>query len=125
MQMTFENIKTESECPFFITPEALLQFKSAYSDDGNDNTIIVRVGVKGGGCSGFMHNLEFIKQSEVDAEEDSAYLIGNICFVVDCFSEPYLKGTKIDYLHTLQESGFKFISSEVRKTCGCGSSFSR
>jgi len=123
--MTIQDVKPESDCPVSITPEALLQFKAASLNESGSDEVIVRVGVKGGGCSGFMHNLQFIKQAEIDPDEDCTYKIGSMYFVIDCFSEPYLKGTKIDYLHTLQQSGFKFISSEIRATCGCGSSFSR
>lgn len=120
-----EHIKSAELCPVTITEEALLQFRAAYSADTDPDIFGIRIGVKGGGCSGFMHNLEFIKQAEVDPEEDSVYLVGGLHFVVDYFSEPYLKGTTIDYLRTLKESGFKFLSDEVRRTCGCGASFSK
>jgi iron-sulfur cluster assembly protein len=123
--MTNDNIKSSELCPVTITAEALLQFKVAHSSDPDPDIFGVRVGVKGGGCSGFMHNLEFIKRDQIDPEEDSVYLIGGLHFVVDCFSEPYLKGTTIDYLRTLRESGFKFLSDEIKRTCGCGASFSK
>lgn len=122
--MSFDNTKSAAECPFSISPEAMLQFKTAYSGESDPDIFGIRIGVKGGGCSGFMHNMEFIKRADVDPEEDLVYLHEGIYFVTDCFSEPYLKGTRVDYIHSLRESGFKFISSEVRKTCGCGSSFS-
>ena len=123
--MTAEDIKSADLCPVTVTEEALLQFRAAYSSDPDPDVFGIRIGVKGGGCSGFMHNLEFIKRADVDPEEDSIYLVGGLHFVIDCFSEPYLKGTTVDYLRTLQESGFKFRSDEIRRTCGCGASFSK
>jgi iron-sulfur cluster assembly protein len=123
--MTTQDIKSAELCPVTITEEALLQFRAAYSDDSDPDMFGIRIGVKGGGCSGFMHILECIKQDAVDPEEDSVYLVGGLHFVIDCFSEPYLKGTTVDYLRTLLESGFKFRSDEVRRTCGCGASFSK
>lgn len=112
-----------AECPVSITDEALKQFLIA-AQSNTDPADAVRIGVKGGGCSGFIYNLEFISGNDIDADEDSVYEIGGLKFVVDCFSAEYLEGTTIDYLHTLAQSGFKFISDKVRRTCGCGSSFS-
>lgn len=122
--MSLTIIKSSDECPVKITEAALSQFKGHKEAQNDPDIVAVRIGVKGGGCSGFMHNLEFIKQSEIDTDEDSIYLIGDMQFVIDCFSEPYLSGTTIDYLHTLKESGFKFLSDAVKRTCGCGASFS-
>lgn len=121
--MSLNNIKPSESCPVVFTDEALLRFSEAKASDAEAEA--VRIGVKGGGCSGFMHVLEFIKEADIDPEEDSVYKVGEVHFVIDCFSEPYIKGTTIDYMHTLKESGFKFISQDVRRTCGCGSSFSK
>lgn len=111
------------KCPISVTEEAIKQFMAAAT--GNTDPVdAIRIGIKGGGCSGFMYNLEFISDAQVDPEEDDVYEISGLRFVVDCFSAEYLANTTIDYLHTLAESGFKFRSNKVRRTCGCGSSFS-
>ena len=120
--MSETKVINNQECPLSFTEEAILQFKSALSSSKEN---AVRIGVKGGGCSGFMYNLELINIDTLDPEEDAVYCVSDVSFVIDCFSEPYLKNTKIDYLHSLRESGFKFLSSDVRRTCGCGSSFSK
>jgi iron-sulfur cluster assembly protein len=81
----------------------------------------LRVGVKGGGCSGFQYSLNFT--SEVD-DEDILVEVDGVKIVTDAFSASYLKGTELVYVDTLQGSGFKFNNPNAKRTCGCGSSFS-
>lgn len=81
----------------------------------------VRPAVQGGGCSGFKYKLEFVlKESPGDKliEEKGVKLF------VDKKSFLYLMGTEIDYIDNLNESGFKFINPNAKRTCGCGESFS-
>ena len=104
-----------------LTPDAIRQFLAAsVAEDSN----IVRIGVKGGGCSGYNYNLEFIQEDAIDPEEDLVSKTGQLTFVMDIFSKEYLKGTVLDYLSSLKESGFKFQNPASKTTCGCGSSFS-
>ena len=106
-----------------FTEEAKSQLAKVWEPGG-----FLRIGVRGAGCLGFSHVLEFIKPEQVDSEED---YLGTIDYegnsyqiVLDCFSADYMKETKIDYIHTLKQSGFEFTSDKVKRKCGCGSSFS-
>ena len=80
----------------------------------------LRVGVKGGGCSGLSYFMDFDQRKERDNEFD----FEGLKVFVDPKSLLYLKGTTLDYVDTLQEKGFRFINPNANKTCGCGESFS-
>lgn len=85
------------------------------------NDSVLRMGVRGGGCSGLSYTLGFDKEvSEYDTVID---LEEGIRLVVDMKSYLYLKGTELDYTHDLLGGGFKFNNPNARKSCGCGSSF--
>jgi iron-sulfur cluster assembly accessory protein len=79
----------------------------------------LRVGVRGGGCSGFQYQLAFDDQHEGDAIfEDQGLRI-----LVDAQSLPYVDGSEIDYVDSLQGAGFQVNNPNVVAACGCGSSF--
>jgi iron-sulfur cluster assembly accessory protein len=82
----------------------------------------LRIGVRGGGCSGFSYAFEFDfgDKTENDQELD----IDGLKVRVDNMSGMYLDGCEVDYVETLESSGFKFNNPNVKSTCGCGSSFS-
>lgn len=101
-----------------LTPEAVNEVKRMIAKDSRPN-VGLRVGVKGGGCSGLSYFLDFDQKKEKDNEFD----FGGVKVYVDPKSDLYLNGTKIDYVDTLQEKGFKFINPNASKTCGCGESF--
>jgi iron-sulfur cluster assembly accessory protein len=71
-----------------------------------------------------MYNLECVDASQIDTEEDIVVSGLTFSIVVDIFSVNYLKGTTIDYVSSLKETGFRFENQSAKKTCGCGSSFS-
>ena len=81
---------------------------------------LVRVGVRGGGCSGMSYDLAIT--TEVD-EEDILLDILGVKVYIDPYSSDILKNTTVDYIFTLQHRGFKFINPDANMTCGCGSSF--
>jgi iron-sulfur cluster assembly protein len=81
----------------------------------------LRVSVVGGGCSGFSYQMNFENESN---GIDKVFDFDGLKVFVDQASLMYLKGTKIDYVETLEGSGFKFDNPNVKTTCGCGSSFS-
>lgn len=81
----------------------------------------LRVGVRGGGCSGFTYFLEF---AETQGEDDRAIDSHGVKLFVDRKSFLYLMGTEVDYVDGLGGSGFKFQNPNARRTCGCGESFS-
>lgn len=114
----------KKDCPLILTEAALSKLKAALIEDCNYLNGFIRVGVKGGGCSGFLYNLEIIDKNQIDSEEDEIFELEDLSLVIDIFSKEYLKGTTLDYFTSLKESGFKFTNPSVKRTCGCGSSFS-
>jgi len=81
---------------------------------------VLRVAIQGGGCSGFEYALGFDRGAQ---SGDLELEFHGVRVVVDPFSAPYLQGATIDFLETLQESGFKIENPNVVAACGCGSSF--
>jgi len=80
----------------------------------------IRAAVQGGGCSGFTYQLKFDNQ-----KEDDRVIESNGVFVyVDPKSFLYLMGTEIHFVDELNQSGFKFVNPNAKRTCGCGESFS-
>ncbi len=79
----------------------------------------LRVGVKGGGCSGFQYQLAFDEQKDGDVIFESH----GVKLLVDGPSLPYVDGSQIDYVESLQGAGFQVINPNVVAACGCGSSF--
>ena len=80
----------------------------------------VRAGVQGGGCSGFTYRLKFDNPKENDRVIESH----GVNLYIDPKSYLYLMGTEIDFIDGLNQSGFKFINPNAKRTCGCGESFS-
>ena len=80
----------------------------------------LRIAVVGGGCSGFSYSMAF-EGSPVLL--DKTYEFDGLKVFVDQASMLYLDGAKVDYVETLEGSGFKFENPNVKSTCGCGSSF--
>lgn len=106
--------------PIVLTPKAVEMVKSAMEQEGiKDHGI--RVGVVGGGCSGFQYSMDFEKQA---GDGDLTFEQEGIRFYVDPMSSMYLQGVTIDYVHGLQGAGFKFENPNAKQTCGCGQSFS-
>ncbi|MBN2329677.1 MAG: iron-sulfur cluster assembly accessory protein [Candidatus Omnitrophica bacterium] len=81
----------------------------------------LRVGVRGGGCSGLSYSLNFETQ---EREKDRVFSIHDVRIYVDTKSLLYLCGTTIDYADGLNGSGFTFDNPNAAQSCGCGSSFS-
>jgi iron-sulfur cluster assembly protein len=79
----------------------------------------LRVGVRGGGCSGFQYQLAFDEQRENDVVFESH----GLKLLVDSESLPFVRGSTIDYEESLQGAGFKVSNPNVVAACGCGSSF--
>ena len=93
------------------------EFLSSQQGDVSDAGL--RVGVKGGGCSGFQYNLAFDEMRDGDVIfEDHGLRV-----LVDAQSLPYVDGSVIDYVDSMQGAGFKVTNPNVVAACGCGSSF--
>ncbi|MDD5088745.1 MAG: iron-sulfur cluster insertion protein ErpA [bacterium] len=87
----------------------------------NKSEWMLRMGVRGGGCSGFKYLLGFDNQK---SDEDEVFAQDGITLVCDTRSYLYLNGTEIDYEDGLNGSGFVFKNPNATKSCGCGQSFS-
>ncbi|MBI2679383.1 MAG: iron-sulfur cluster assembly accessory protein [Candidatus Solibacter usitatus] len=81
----------------------------------------LRIAVVGGGCSGFSYSMAFENQPNM---LDKTYAYGDLKVFIDQASLLYLDGVNVDYVESLEGSGFKFENPNVKSTCGCGSSFS-
>ena len=81
----------------------------------------LRISVVGGGCSGFSYSMAFENNPGM---LDKTYNYGDLKVFIDQASMLYLDGAEVDYVETLEGSGFKFNNPNVKSTCGCGSSFS-
>lgn len=81
----------------------------------------LRISVVGGGCSGFSYSMAFENSPSM---LDKTYSFNGLKVFVDQASLLYLDGAEVDYVETLEGSGFKFNNPNVKQTCGCGSSFS-
>jgi len=83
----------------------------------------VRVGVKGFGCSGFKHIIEY-DDNESNPKRDIELFFNGVRVVIDKKSAKILDGSTLDFVKTMKESGFEITSPNIDKTCGCGKSFS-
>ncbi len=81
----------------------------------------LRVGIKGGGCSGFSYTLDVTGEP---AEDDEVFTFGEVRVVCDPKSYLYLSGTEVDYQDDLLKGGFVFNNPNAKRSCGCGASFS-
>jgi iron-sulfur cluster assembly accessory protein len=102
-----------------LTEKAVEMVKDAMQREGLAGYGI-RIGVMGGGCSGFQYSMDFEnapKDGDITLEQDGLKLF------VDAMSSMYLQGVTVDYVVGLQGAGFKFNNPNAKSTCGCGSSF--
>lgn len=102
-----------------MTPLAVSEVKRILEKQNNPN-LGVRVGVKGGGCSGLSYAMGFDTQHE----GDNVFEFEGLKIFVDPKSYLYLKNTTVDFHDGLEGRGFKFINPNAEKSCGCGESFS-
>jgi iron-sulfur cluster assembly protein len=105
-----------------LTEKAANEIKRVISEQNRPELKYVRVGVVGGGCSGFQYSFDFT--SSYDASNDFMEEHHGVGVVVDKKSDLYLDGTEIDFYTDLSRRGFTFKNPNAVKSCGCGSSFS-
>jgi len=109
--------------PVEISEKAASEIKKVMEEQSLENSAL-RIGLQGGGCSGFQYLLNFIKEEEASEDEDYVDQQGDIKVVVDKKSATYLQGTVIDFYSGIDKRGFVFNNPGAAKSCGCGSSFS-
>ncbi len=103
-----------------LTPTAVSKVREVLTMQ-NPPPAGLRIGVVGGGCSGFQYQMVFETQP---TPMDKVMEFEGLKVFVDQTSLMYLDGTRVDYIESLEGSGFKFENPNVKNTCGCGSSFS-
>ncbi len=120
---TTPEVTTESKPkaqPVNLTPNAIAKVKEIMAQQ-NPVPAGLRVGVVGGGCSGFSYSMSFENSPGM---MDKVFDMGGLKVYVNATSVMYLNGCNVDYVETLEGAGFKFENPNVKSTCGCGSSFS-
>ena len=103
-----------------LTPAAVAQTRRLIAKKGNLN-LALRVGVKGGGCSGLSYILAL---EEAPRDTDTVYEMDGLTVMVDPKSARFIQGMTLDYsTANLLEGGWKYLNPNVQKSCGCGTSF--
>jgi len=105
-----------------LTERAAEEVQKAREANKLDATMHLRIGVRGGGCSGFDYSMHF--DNAFDEAQDTRYDCHGVQVVVDRKSALYLEGLTVDWFESLEKRGFKFENPNATKTCGCGNSFS-
>jgi iron-sulfur cluster assembly accessory protein len=106
--------------PVTLTARAADKVREIRVEEKIQDGYALRLKVLGGGCSGFAYDLYFDQAQDIDQTFES----NGVKMLCDQMSMMYLMGTEVDYVESLQGSGFKFSNPNVKSTCGCGSSFS-
>jgi iron-sulfur cluster assembly protein len=112
-------IAQESTTLVSLTPLAAEKVKELMAEDPEES-LVLRVAIQGGGCSGFQYGLGFDAGA---VDDDVVTEQHGVTVVVDPYSAPYLRGAVVDFLSGLQESGFKIDNPNAAASCGCGHSF--
>lgn len=103
-----------------LTDRAALQVRKIRKDENTPDDQFLRVGVKGGGCSGMSYILGFDHKNDFDTQIER----NGIQVIVDKRHIMYLSGTVVDFKDGLDARGFTFENPQAASTCGCGTSFS-
>lgn len=103
-----------------VTEAAASKIKELLVSENKEGQAI-RLSVSGGGCHGYQYGMQF---EENVGEMDQEIQVEGVRFVIDAMSMPMLAGAQVDYVETMQGSGFAINNPNAQSTCGCGSSFS-
>ncbi len=115
-----QEVKSNTAQPISLTDGAISQLRRIFEEKQVPEGYGLRVGIKGGGCSGFSYVLGFDEKTEKDEEYD----INGITVYMEKAHGLYLLGMEIDWLEGLSNRGFIFNNPNASETCGCGTSFS-
>lgn len=113
-------METITAPPINITESALYQLKRIQKEQDIPIDHGLRVGVKGGGCSGFSYVLGF----DMQKEDDQVFEIDGLRVFMEKAHSLYLVGMEIEWVEGLNNRGFSFVNPNAKSTCGCGQSFS-
>jgi iron-sulfur cluster assembly accessory protein len=105
--------------PINFTESAIAEVKRLMNEPDFDVTKILRVGVKGGGCSGMTYVLDF----DTPTEKDEYHELDGMQFIIDKTHNIYLFGMEVEWEGGLNSRGFTFKNPNASSTCGCGTSF--
>ncbi len=108
-----------TDAPVQLTAGAIKEIKRLMEQPGVENSHFLRVGVKGGGCSGMTYILGF----EQKTDADKVFEIEGISCIINKAHELYLAGMEIDWTEGLNNRGFTFSNPNASSSCGCGTSF--
>lgn len=111
---------TSTNEPVTITDSAIKQLKKILEESTVPENHFLRIGVKGGGCSGLSYVLDFDEKKQYD----KVFEFKELSFIVDRRHLMYLEGTLLDFSEGLDNRGFTFDNPNAESTCGCGNSFS-
>jgi iron-sulfur cluster assembly accessory protein len=120
MATTTPTPEVKKTAPIILSSNAIAKVKEIMAQQ-NPVPAGLRVGVVGGGCSGFSYSMQFESSAGM---MDKVFEFDGLKVFVDATSVMYLNGCTVDYVETLEGAGFKFDNPNVKSTCGCGSSFS-
>lgn len=112
-------METAISAPVKLTATAIEEVKRLMSEPGFDQSQVLRVGVKGGGCSGMTYVLGF----DVKEGDDDSYEIEGVPVIMKTAHGIYLMGMEVDFQSGLNARGFIFNNPNASSTCGCGTSF--
>src|SRR2546430_3419754 len=101
-----------------VTPAAAEKIRQLMAEESDVS--VLRVAIQGGGCSGFQYGLGFDRGP---VEGDLEFEAQGVPVVIDPFSAPYLQGAEVDYVDSIQQSGFAINNPNAVSSCGCGHSF--
>jgi iron-sulfur cluster assembly accessory protein len=115
----FALMETTITTPVTLSKGAVVEVRRLMAQPGFDSTQLLRIGVKGGGCSGMTYILGFDKKDDGDNE----FSIEGITIIMKPAHEMYLYGMEVDWEEGLNNRGFTFKNPNASSTCGCGTSF--
>lgn len=120
LQIATDNCSLMTELTVSITDNAAAELKNIRVEENIAAEKILRLGVKGGGCSGLSYILEFEEKTPFDEE----LTLNSVPVIIDKRQMMYLVGMELDYQYGLNNRGFIFNNPNAKTTCGCGTSFS-
>ena len=106
-----------------LTDKAIKEVKRAMKDLSEETNMFLRIGVSGGGCSGFEYKLGFVEETEYSDKTHNKYEQNGLTVIVEKKAELFIDGTTIDWIDELSKRGFSFENPNAATSCGCGESF--